>query len=141
MIAAAAKDVTVAATREVSSVVEAVMPKKAAPAVHRARPHRVAAARRPSGPGTPVMQIGSYRSPEQVTAGWHNLTQRYPALRAYLPSKARFDSPKGTFWRLSIQGFDNQRDAIARCEMLKSHGGKCFVRAYAGDAPVEIASR
>ena len=141
MIAAAAKDVTVAAAREVSSVVEAVMPKKAAPAVHRARPHRVAAARRPSGPGTPVMQIGSYRSPEQVTAGWHNLTQRYPALRAYLPSKARFDSPKGTFWRLSIQGFDNQRDAIARCEMLKSHGGKCFVRAYAGDAPVEIASR
>src|SRR5690348_2043794 len=140
MIAAAARDVTAAAAREVSSVVDAVMPKKAAPVQH-AKPHRVATIRRPAGPGTAVMQIGSYRTPEQVMAGWHNLTQRYPALRAYLPSKARFDSPKGTFWRLSIQGFDNQRDAIARCNMLKSHGGQCFVRNFAGDAPVEIASR
>ena len=141
MIKAAARDVTSAAAEEISSVVQAFTPKKPAAVAHRAKPHRVVAARRPSGPGTTVMQLGSYRSPEQVTAGWNNLTKRYPALRAYLPSKARFDSPKGTFWRLSIQGFDNQRDAIARCEMLKSHGGKCFVRAFAGDAPVEIASR
>ena len=140
MIAAAARDVTTAAAREVSTVVDAFMPKKAAPAVHHAKPRRVVAVHRPTGPGTAVMQLGSYRSPEQVTAGWNNLTKRYPALRAYLPSKARFDSPKGTFWRLSIQGFGNQRDAVARCNMLKSHGGQCFVRNFAGDAPVEIAS-
>jgi len=140
MIAAAARDVTTAAAREVSTVVGAFMPKKAALTVHHAKPRRVAAVHRPAGPGTAVMQLGSYRSPEQVTAGWNNLTKRYPALRAYLPSKARFDSPKGTFWRLSVQGFDNQRDAVARCNILKSHGGQCFVRNFAGDAPVEIAS-
>lgn len=139
IIAAAARDVTTAAAQEVSSVVQAIMPKKVAPAQH-AKPHRVAAFHRRTGKGTAVMQIGSYRSPEQVMAGWHNLTQRYPALRSYVPSKARFDSPKGTFWRLSIQGFDNQRDAIERCNMLKSRGGQCFVRNFAGDAPVEIAS-
>ena len=86
------------------------------------------------------MQIASYRSPQQVTAGWNHLTQRYPALRAYLPLRARFDSPNGTYWRLSIQGFSNQREAMERCQQLKNRGGKCFVRNFAGDRPVEIAS-
>jgi hypothetical protein len=116
------------------------MPKKAAPAVHHPK-KRVAVARRPVGPGDAVMQIASYRTPEQVTAGWNRLTQRYPALRGYLPLKARFDSPNGTYWRLSIQGFANQREAQARCQQLKNNGGKCFVRGFAGDKPVTIASR
>jgi hypothetical protein len=55
--------------------------------------------------------------------------------------RARFDSPKGVFWRLSITGFANQREAINRCQLLKSHGGACFVRNFAGDAPVQYASR
>ena len=87
------------------------------------------------------MQIASYRSPQQVTSGWNHLTQRYPALRAYLPLRARFDSANGTYWRLSIQGFSSQREAISRCQQLKNNGGKCFVRNFAGDAPVQIASR
>jgi hypothetical protein len=116
------------------------MPKKAVHAAHRSNAPRVAS-RRPVGPGDSVMQIGSYRSPEQVTAGWNRLTQRFPALRGYLPLRARFDSSNGTYWRLSIQGFANQRDAIARCGQLRNNGGKCFVRGFAGDSPVEIASR
>jgi hypothetical protein len=55
--------------------------------------------------------------------------------------RARFDSAKGTFWRLSVQGFASEREAMARCAELKSEGGKCFVRGAAGDAPMEIASR
>ena len=139
MISAAAHEVSAAASNEVTSLVAAVTPRKAAPAVH----HAVlgVAKRRPVGPGDSVMQIGSYRSAEQVTAGWTHLTQRFPALRGYFPLRARFDSPNGTYWRLSIQGFANQRDALARCELLRSHGGKCFVRGFAGDSPVEIASR
>ncbi|HYX46913.1 MAG TPA: tetratricopeptide repeat protein [Sphingomicrobium sp.] len=137
MIAAAAREVSTAAATEVSAVVKSFMPKKA-PTVRPAKPHR--AAPRPVGPGDAVMQIASYRSPQQVNAGWNHLTQRYPALRAYLPLRARFDSPNGTYWRLSIQGFSNQREAIARCQELKNRGGKCFVRSFAGDKPVEIAS-
>jgi hypothetical protein len=93
------------------------------------------------GNSNAVMQLGSYRSPDQVATGWSRLTQRYPALRSYLPLRARFDSPKGTYWRLSIQGFASQREAIARCQLLKSRGGNCFVRNVAGDVPVRYASR
>jgi Flp pilus assembly protein TadD len=140
MIAAAAHEVSTAAVRGVTSVVDAVMPKKAPAAAHNPKP-RPAAVRNPVGPGDAIMQLGSYRSPEQVTAGWNHLTQRYPALRAYFPLRARFDSANGTYWRLSIQGFDSQREAIARCRELKSNGGQCFVRSFAGDKPVQIASR
>jgi Flp pilus assembly protein TadD len=104
-----------------------------------AAPVRHAALRR--GNSGPVMQLGAYSSAKNVAAAWDQLTNRYPALRGYLPMRARFDSPKGTFWRLSITGFESQREAIARCDLLKGRGGKCFVRGFAGDAPVQIASR
>jgi hypothetical protein len=139
IIAAAAHEVTEAVADKASALVEAVMAKKAPVAARPAK--RAAAARHPVGPGDAVMQIASYRTPQQVTAGWARLTQRYPSLRGYLPLKARFDSPNGTYWRLSIQGFANQREAVARCNELKSNGGKCFVRGFAGDAPVQMASR
>lgn len=139
MIAAAAHEVTEAAADQVSALVAVVMTKKAPVAVQ--HPKRRAAARHPVGPGDTVMQIASYSTPQQVTAGWARLTQRYPALRGYMPLKARFDSPNGTYWRLSIRGFASQREAIARCNELKSNGGKCFVRGFAGDAPVQMASR
>jgi hypothetical protein len=71
---------------------------------------------------------------------WNTLTKRHPKLRDYLPLRARFDSAKGTYYRLSIQGFSNQREAISRCQQLKNNGGKCFVRDFAGDTPVQIAS-
>ena len=137
MIAAAAEEVSTAAANEVSAVVKAFMPKKP-PVARPSKPHRVAPRR--VGPGDAIMQIASYRSPQQVASGWNHLTQRYPALRAYLPLRARFDSANGTYWRLSIQGFSNQREAMERCQQLKSRGGKCFVRNFAGDRPVEIAS-
>jgi Flp pilus assembly protein TadD len=120
------------------------MPAKAPRAAKAVKPHRAAAAVAPRPrlrQGDSVMQLGAYRSPAQVSQAWARLTQRYPALRAYLPLRARFDSPKGTFWRLSVQGFASERDAVLRCRTLKSRGGSCFVRDFAGDAPVQIASR
>jgi hypothetical protein len=129
-----------AAAHQATSAFLALMPHKpaAAPQVRvrlpAARPVR-------HGNSGAVVQLGAYRSPQYVNAAWNTLTRRYPALRAYLPMRARFDSPKGTFWRLSIQGFGNQREAIARCQLLRSHGGNCFVRLSAGDAPVQMAMR
>jgi hypothetical protein len=125
-----------AAAKEVPAVVKAFMPKKAV-AVHHAKAHRVVRPR--VGPGDAIVQLGSYRSQKAIDVAWNTLTDRHPALRAYLPLRARFDSPKGTFWRLSIQGFGNQREAMTRCQQLKSRGGQCFVRPFAGDAPVQIA--
>ena len=93
------------------------------------------------GHSNAVMQLGAYGSRDRVAVAWEQLTKRYPKLRAFAPQTARFDSPKGTVYRLSVKGFTSQQEAIARCNMLKSHGGACFVRNTAGDAPVEFASR
>jgi D-alanyl-D-alanine carboxypeptidase len=133
-----------AAAPEAPSAFAALMPKKSAPvAKPAAKPAKVRVAAphpafRNSGS---VVQLGSYRSPQYVNAAWDQLVRRHPALRAYLPMRARFVSDKGVFYRLSITGFANQRDAINRCKLLKSRGGACFVRNFAGDAPVQYASR
>jgi Flp pilus assembly protein TadD len=98
-------------------------------------------ARRANGHSNSVVQLGAYGSPERVGLAWTILTKRYPALARYTPMRARFNSANGLVWRLSIKGFASQQEAIARCELLQSRGGKCFVRQVAGDAPVEMASR
>jgi hypothetical protein len=54
---------------------------------------------------------------------------------------ARFATPKGTFYRLSVRGFSNVGEANALCNAIRHKGGACFVRNFAGDAPVQIASR
>lgn len=128
-----------AAAPEAPAAFIAFQPKKAPAPASKTKPRR-AVIRQAPRPGDAVVQLGSYSSPQQVAAGWNRLTQRYPALKAYFPLRARFNSPKGIFWRLSIQGFNNQREALARCELLKSHGGRCFVRGVAGDTPVTLAS-
>jgi Flp pilus assembly protein TadD len=88
-----------------------------------------------------VVQLGAYSSEERVSAAWATLSKKHPNLRKYSPMTARFDGPRGTVWRLSIRGFDNQSEAIARCQNLRSSGGSCFVRSTAGDSPVQFASR
>jgi Flp pilus assembly protein TadD len=96
---------------------------------------------RPAGNSKAVVQLGAYSSVARVMTAWQLLTSRYPALAAYTPMRARFDSPKGTFWRLSIKGFASDSEARERCELLQNRGGKCFVRKSAGDAPIQFASR
>jgi D-alanyl-D-alanine carboxypeptidase len=104
-------------------------------------PVRRASAPKPSGDSKAVVQLGAYSSAERVSVAWSQLMQKYPALANFSPLRARFAGPKGTVWRLSIRGFDNQQEAISRCQLLKSRGGSCFVRSTAGDSPVQVASR
>jgi hypothetical protein len=112
----------------------------ASAAAHRApAPVRTAAIRRGSSPT--VVQLGAYGSPDRVLAAWNGQARKYSALKSYLPMSARFSSPKGTFYRLSVQGFDSLGEANALCTRLKQEGASCFVRNAAGDAPVQYASR
>ena len=113
---------------------------KAAPAKAK-KPSRAAKASVANGKSKAVVQLGAYSSEARVSAAWAKLSKKYPALRGYSPMIARFDGPKGTVWRLSVRGFDNQHEAIGRCQALKSRGGSCFVRSTAGDSPVQLASR
>jgi hypothetical protein len=88
-----------------------------------------------------VVQLGAYGSPERVLAAWNGASRKFGVLKVYAPMSARFASPKGTFYRLSVRGFNNNAEAEALCHSLRHSGGACFVRNVAGDAPVNIALR
>ncbi|MFL6786978.1 MAG: SPOR domain-containing protein, partial [Sphingomicrobium sp.] len=135
---------TIAATAvaEAKSVLASILPhgdvtapKPAAKAQRAQQP----AARRGSSPA--VVQLGSYGSPERVLTAWNGAAHKFGALKAYAPMSAKFASPKGTFYRLSVRGFDSVGQASALCNSLRRQGGACFVRNSAGDVPVQIASR
>jgi Flp pilus assembly protein TadD len=101
----------------------------------------VRAVARPSGRSSAVLQLGAYGSPQRAAAAWSNVARRYSALRAYMPVGARFQSAKGTFYRLSVKGFQSPNEAKNLCIALRRSGGSCFVREVAGDAPVQLALR
>lgn len=100
-----------------------------------------ASAPRGNGNSAAVVQLGAYGSPERVSQAWDSVAKKYTALRAYTPMSARFASSKGNVYRLSVKGFSSVREAQGMCSALKKAGGSCFVRAVAGDAPVQMASR
>ncbi|HKX92152.1 MAG TPA: tetratricopeptide repeat protein [Sphingomicrobium sp.] len=88
-----------------------------------------------------VVQLGAYGNPQRVVAAWNAAAKRFGVLKNYTPMSARFDSGKGTVYRLSVKGFASDHDARLVCESLQRAGASCFVRNMAGDAPVQFASR
>jgi Flp pilus assembly protein TadD len=135
---------------------EAAPPPPAAPAFiaeyvqPKARLHRAAApvqrvVARPAafrrGNSTAVVQLGAYGSPQRVLAAWNGAARRHAALRAYKPMSARFVSTRGPVYRLAVKGFASNGEAMALCASLRRAGSSCFVRNFAGDAPVQFASR
>jgi cell division septation protein DedD len=113
-------------------------PKPAKPrfttAVQRATPVR-------RGNSQAVVQLGAYGSAQRVLTAWNGQARKFGSLKAYLPMSARFASPKGTFYRLSVRGFASVGEANSLCNAIRHQGGTCFVRNSAGDAPVQFASR
>jgi D-alanyl-D-alanine carboxypeptidase len=94
-----------------------------------------------TGKSSAVVQLGSYSNAKSVLTAWNGAAHRYRALQAYAPMSARFASPKGVFYRLSVRGFGSTNEAMALCSSVRRSGGSCFVRNVAGDTPVQIASR
>jgi len=133
---------TLAATAvsEAKAVLASVLPEGALGAPKPAAVRRAVAAH-PAGKSPIVVQLGAYGSSERVLTAWTNVAKKYGALKAYAPMSARFASPKGTFYRLSVRGFDSLGEANGLCNSLRRQGGSCFVRNVAGDAPVQYASR
>jgi cell division septation protein DedD len=93
------------------------------------------------GSSSAVVQLGAYSNAKSVLAAWNIKARKYHSLVSYTPMSARFASPKGNFYRLSVKGFGSVNEAIALCSSLRRAGGSCFVRNVAGDTPVQIASR
>jgi hypothetical protein len=88
-----------------------------------------------------VVQLGAYSSRGRVEAAWEQIAGRYGSLKRYTPTSARFDSSKGTVYRLSVKGFASIGEAADLCSALRDKGKTCFVRRIAGDSPVQFASR
>lgn len=107
-------------------------PGKAAPAVTVAR-------------GSYVVQIGAFSSAGAAQTAWKRALASYAALGGRTPSSMPVAKGKATFYRLSVGGFA-RADADGFCGKLRASGGKCFVRADAGDrvaqwGKVQVASR
>ena len=88
-----------------------------------------------------VVQLGAFDKSEYLSGAWNRAAGRHAALRNYIPVTARFDSGKGTFYRLSVKGFGSDREAAQLCSSLKRAGANCFVRVAFNDAPVRLALR
>ena len=73
-----------------------------------ARPPR----RKPrTGNSRAVVQLGAYSSRDRIAAAWNKVAGKYGALEALHAGQARFDSAKGTVYRLSVKGFASDREA------------------------------
>ena len=93
------------------------------------------------GNSSAVVQIGAYGNAQRVAAAWNVAARKFGSLKGFSPVSARYDSAKGTVYRLSVKGFASDREARLVCEALRSAGGTCFVRNVAGDRPVQLALR
>ena len=133
--------VAASAVARTKAVFAAVAPLAKGSTVKPAKPQAIFASASHVGKFPAVVQLGAYQSPERVITAWNGASLKFAALKAYLPMSARFASPRGIFYRLSVRGFDSRGEANALCSSLRRQGGKCFVRNIAGDAPVQFASR
>lgn len=88
-----------------------------------------------------VVQLGAFGNSSRVAAAWNVAAHKFGSLKGYTPVSARFDSAKGTVYRLSVKGFGSDREARLVCASVREAGGSCFVRGVAGDKPVQLASR
>ena len=88
-----------------------------------------------------VVQVGAYNSAAVAGDAWSRMSSRIGALRTVEPATATIVRGNATFHRLSVSGFAARATAVSFCESLRAHGGSCFVREAAGDAPLQWARR
>jgi len=77
-----------------------------------------------------TVQIASYRSEQEASAGWQTLTAEQAGLLGNLPhavAKADLGAEKGVFYRLQAGSFSDRNEAKALCSDLKNHSIDCMV--------------
>lgn len=114
---------------------------KRTPAVAAAKPKQARASLQPKEVGGAVVQLGAFADRGNVEKAWGRYSARYPSLRDYSPTTARFNTGASTVYRLSVAGFETSREAQSFCASLKRAGASCFVRSSVGDQSVRLALR
>jgi Flp pilus assembly protein TadD len=88
-----------------------------------------------------VVQLGAYSRAGSIQTAWAKASRLMPRLGGYNPARAQFSFAGGALVRLSVSGFATHADATHLCEQIHARGGHCFVRAAAGDAPIQWVRR
>lgn len=90
--------------------------------------------------GNYVVQLGAFSSASRSEVAWRGAVGRYRDLNSYTAATARVQVNNATLYRLSVSGFTSRAVAGQVCARIKAAGGECFVRAAAGDTPLQWAS-
>ncbi|WP_454883597.1 tetratricopeptide repeat protein [Sphingomonas oryzagri] len=84
-----------------------------------------------------VVQLGAFSKAGAIQTAWDEAARAMPRLDGYAPARAQFSFSGASLVRLSISGFADRASAVALCEQIRARKGACFVRATAGDAPLQ----
>jgi len=90
---------------------------------------KAAKAPTPVESGRFVVQLGAYKSAGVAANGWAQVSKRWDFLNEYDARQAKVNLAKGTFYRLSVSGFETRSAANEVCSKIKAEGGQCFIRS------------
>lgn len=88
-----------------------------------------------------VVQLGAFAKAGAIQTAWDRASKSMPRLAGYAPARAQFSLSGTSMVRLSVSGFADRAGAVSLCEQIRAKGGQCFVRATAGDAPLQWVKR
>jgi Flp pilus assembly protein TadD len=88
-----------------------------------------------------VVQLGAFAKAGAIQSAWDRASKSMPRLTGYAPARAQFSLSGAALVRLSVSGFADRAGAVSLCEQIRTKGGQCFVRATAGDAPLQWVKR
>ena len=95
---------------------------------------------RPLGSGDYYVQLGAYENAAVAHDGWLRATRRFPAFAKQTPQGMSFSQGGTNYYRLSVGGF-SKSDARHLCHRYEARGGRCFIRAGAGDQVAQWVSK
>ena len=84
------------------------------------------------GKGNFFVQLGAYESAGVARDGWTRASRVYSGFAGKAPQGMPITVAGKTYYRLSVGGFD-EAGARKMCTSYRAKGGRCFVRASAGD--------
>lgn len=87
------------------------------------------AAPAPVESGRFVVQLGAYKTAGVAANGWTSVSKRWGFLNEYDARQAKVTLAKGTFYRVSVSGFETRGAANDVCSRIKAEGGQCFIRS------------
>lgn len=97
-----------------------------------AKPAPAGAAPQALAAGKFYVQLGAYDSAGVARDAWKRATRIFATFSGQSPQGVAIKTAAGTYYRLSVGGYARP-DAIKLCLSYRASGGRCFVRAGAGD--------